>query len=471
MQRTQSGAEPRIAILGAGPSGLLTAHYLRKNGYQNVTVLEKLGRVGGLACTITYQGRSFDLGANYVTPAYREILALARELGATLYTERPFVAMRVPPTGRVSYESLFRAMLVDAETGKPIPLPTLLRALAKFCWLRFGLRRVIDAPTFAGVERRPDVCVTFLEWLRANGIDCLHTIFQLPIDLMGYGTVTTTPAIYALKFMTLATFVPMLMKETPWIGRWMPWPKRFTDGYQRLFERLAWGLDVRLGVHVDRIERKDGRVVLHYRAPEQVLDATRWASGELAVDRLILACPLTADVLPKLLEPTEFERELVASVRKLSYCMTTFEVEGLEIGAGAGGAGPLAAAFPVPPIGTPWGVAKQWRDCDFVQFYTRVDPKREYDPVKREVVRDVRRLVDQMGGRIVGDDLGWHTYDQWPYFQHVELDAIRGGFYSRLEQHQGDCGTYYVGGATNFELIEPIAEYAKHLVAAHFPAR
>jgi hypothetical protein len=76
-----------------------------------------------------------------------------------------------------------------------------------------------------------------------------------------------------------------------------------------------------------------------------------------------------------------------------------------------------------------------------------------------------------MGGRIVDEKKAWHSYTRWPYFQHVHEDTMRAGFYTDLEALQGKQNTFYVGGVTNFELIEPIVRYAKHLVARHFPAR
>jgi hypothetical protein len=425
--------------------------------------------VGGLCRTLSYRGRSFDLGANYVTPAYTEIRRLARRLGARLYTERPFVAMAVPadPEQEVTFQSIFQAMRRDATTGRRIPLLRFLWANLKFTWLRFRLRGAIDAPSFAGLEEQPDLMRTFGEWLDAHGIGCLRTVFQLPVNLMGYGTVETTPAPYPLKFMKLSTFVPMVLKEAPGIGRFMPWPKRFTDGYQRFFERLSWGLDVRLGIDVLGIERKDGRVLVRYRQPEQVLNEVRMVEGELEADRLVLACPLSPDVLGRFLELSDRERELFSRIQTLSYCMTTHEVEGLEFG----GESPLAACFPVPPIGTPWGVAKQWKDNAFTQFYTRVESSDPHDDVQAEVERGIEVLVRQMGGRILPRRREWPTYDRWPYFQHVDVAAFREGWYTRLEALQGEEHTYYVGGATNFELIEPIAEYARHLVATHFPPR
>jgi phytoene dehydrogenase-like protein len=73
--------------------------YLPKNGYHNVTVLEKLGRIGGLCDSITVDGMSFDLGANYVTWAYKETLKIAKEFGATTYQEKPYTSILVSPDG------------------------------------------------------------------------------------------------------------------------------------------------------------------------------------------------------------------------------------------------------------------------------------------------------------------------------------------------------------------------------------
>ena len=53
MSKQPISRDKRIAIVGAGPAGLSTALFLSKNGYHNVTVFEKLGRIGGLCDSIT----------------------------------------------------------------------------------------------------------------------------------------------------------------------------------------------------------------------------------------------------------------------------------------------------------------------------------------------------------------------------------------------------------------------------------
>ena len=46
--------DPRIIIIGAGPSGIAAASKLLENGFKNVTVLEAEDRIGGRVHTIKF---------------------------------------------------------------------------------------------------------------------------------------------------------------------------------------------------------------------------------------------------------------------------------------------------------------------------------------------------------------------------------------------------------------------------------
>jgi hypothetical protein len=482
--------EPRIVILGAGPSGLYTAHFLKKQGYRNVLVLEKEGHVGGLCRTITSGGRSFDLGANYLTPAYKLTLKLANEVGAKVYSERPFVAMSVPedPEARVRYEPIYQALRVDLKTGNPVPWLKFIGTTLKFVWLRWKLKRVVDRPTFDGIEKFDggSLCRPFEQWLDDNGLSCLATSFELPITQMGFGYLSQTPAVYALKFMTLATYVPMVLKEAPIIGPLLGWPKRFTLGYQRMWQRVAWGLDVRMNVNVRRIERNESGIHLQVETEEENLSEIDTGREAVAADCLIFACPMRpftkqgthSDVI----ELSEEEESLFSRIRITSYCMTTLQIDDMQLGKGRKGGGPLASIFPVPQLGedrrvVTYGVAKQWNDNPLVQFYTTSYSTDAHDDVKREVLADVAKIAGQMGGTVVRER-DWQTFDRWTYFQHVDTNDMLGnpergedGWYTRLERLQGTANTFYVGGATNFELIESIGMYTRNLVEQNFPKR
>src|SRR4051812_47595316 len=191
-----------IAIVGAGPAGLSTAWFLSKQGFHNVTVLEKLGQIGGLCNSLTVDGLSYDLGANYVTWAYEETLAIANEVGATTYAEKPYTSIDIAPDRTTfKYRSLTDAVLYNPYTGAKISLCSFLAAATRYLYIRRQLSDIIDAPGYlATIHEHPELCVTFKDWLDQNGLIALATLFQFPITIMGYGKLEEIAAPYALRY-------------------------------------------------------------------------------------------------------------------------------------------------------------------------------------------------------------------------------------------------------------------------------
>merc|ERR1719245_2682435 len=78
----------RVAIVGAGPSGLHMAHLLKKNlGIKDITILERSARFGGKTVTIddqTNPGVVHELGTCYMHPAYFAVRAYMQELKETM---------------------------------------------------------------------------------------------------------------------------------------------------------------------------------------------------------------------------------------------------------------------------------------------------------------------------------------------------------------------------------------------------
>ncbi|HEY1584577.1 MAG TPA: FAD-dependent oxidoreductase, partial [Polyangia bacterium] len=71
----------RIAVVGAGPSGLTAADTLQQLGYQNVTVFEKNDRVGGKVYSYRNGATVSELGAVFASPDYSLVLGLADKYG------------------------------------------------------------------------------------------------------------------------------------------------------------------------------------------------------------------------------------------------------------------------------------------------------------------------------------------------------------------------------------------------------
>jgi putative NAD(P)-binding protein len=487
--------DARIAIIGAGAAGLSAAWFLKQQGFTNVTVFERYGRVGGLCFTINDGYRAFDLGGNYVTPAYRETRKIARAVGARTYRGEPYIGVRLPehpgtePLRYVDMREVVRE--VRDENGTPTRIlgwiPFGLATL-RYVVERWKVREVIDQPTFAHVHEHPELCVTFGEWLRARSLEGLRSLFEIPITMMGYGDLDEIAAPYALKYMSLGTFIAMCLREAPFVGFLCPWPRRFEFGFQRMWEAVGWRLNVRNDVVITDIWRlgdpppPDGeapsdahpiRIDLTYPARifqrDERIPFTRW------FDHLIVASARVGALNDAFhLEPGARETRL-REVDTYGFSMTTMHPEG-------DGARtfrlrrPVVCVLPFRHEGKdqrPWVVVQLWPDdTPMLQCYSRLAEPNDARNQRAEVIRGAERLLQLLGGRRAGssDPHGcrWEHYEQWPYFGHVGPEDFARGFFRDLEDLQGHRNTYWVGGFTNFELIEAIVSYAKALVEKHF---
>jgi monoamine oxidase len=82
-------ASARIAVVGAGLSGLVAAYRLVQAG-ADVVVLEARRRVGGRVWRMDVGGLPFDAGAEAIDDAHRTVLALADELEVATWRTEPW---------------------------------------------------------------------------------------------------------------------------------------------------------------------------------------------------------------------------------------------------------------------------------------------------------------------------------------------------------------------------------------------
>jgi protoporphyrinogen/coproporphyrinogen III oxidase len=80
---TTSPGAPRIAVVGAGISGLAAAHRLRRRlgSVATITVLEQRDRIGGVLRTVDLAGVPYDVGAEAFLARRPEMAMLLDELG------------------------------------------------------------------------------------------------------------------------------------------------------------------------------------------------------------------------------------------------------------------------------------------------------------------------------------------------------------------------------------------------------
>lgn len=453
--KTKINKESEICIIGAGPGGLSTGYFLQKAGFTKVTILEKLPEVGGLCNSITFENKSFDLGANYLTPAYKKTLAIAKEVEAELYTETKATCFD-PKTNQ--YSNILTAVTKGGSFWK-----FAIQSIRYFIE-RKKVTKHLPPAGFSGVSQHPELTCTFEEWLVDKKLMALKKLFEIPITLMGYGKIDEIPAPYALTYMSIPTFWNMLV-----FGSGMPtrWPKRFIYGFQRFWQKVSWNLSVIKNANITQITRGE-RIKILYETKEHNMNEVITVEKEEEFDYLIIATPLTNKVLEDLFlnkktkkqMMTEEERYLFSKVKTNPYCMTTFILEDIRE---KGLKRRLINVLPVQKIGTPYVVTQQFEGNPLVSFYSRTSEGDK--PDRDQVIQEARNLYNQLGSK---ENIECYTHDRWTYFPHVSALDFKEGFYDKLENLQGKNNTFFVGGLMAFELIEPIINYSDHFVQKHF---
>ena len=458
----KSDRNARILILGAGPGGLSAAHYLRRYGYKNVTVFEKLGRVGGLCRSVTEDNQSFDLGAAVISPDYREIIKIARHTGARLEKVIGTVAFSLK-NGEIGkpYHRLFDYLAGGSSWTEYLRY---LLLCMQYIWKRFLLREVFRRPGWAGMVSHPELCVTFSVWLKNNRLEELGRLFEIPITAFGYGNLNEIPAPYALRYMSPKTLVAVLLSGIK-LSRFLPGlllVRRFKYGFQRFWEKVAWDLNVRLNVEVKAIKRSDEGITVTYTHPVQIIgEQLAHAEDKTQFDYLIIACPLLKENLEKMMDLTEEEAWLQSRTKFIPYAVASFEIADMVLKER------VAFHLPLPPLGEPMIISQPHPDNELMAFYARLPSAKPTEADERRLREHIQRYVKAFEGRIKTND-DWHSYDAWLYFKHVSVEEFRAGYYDRWEKIQGDNRTFYVGGLFDFDYVEGITRYSRSLIEKYF---
>lgn len=79
-ENKKNSSAKRVAVIGAGVSGLAAAYKLKSHGL-NVAVFEAEGRAGGKLRSVSHDGLIWDEGANTMTESEPEVRSLLDDLG------------------------------------------------------------------------------------------------------------------------------------------------------------------------------------------------------------------------------------------------------------------------------------------------------------------------------------------------------------------------------------------------------
>ncbi len=413
----------RIAVIGAGVSGLTFAATLERLGFFRVKVLERDRRIGGKCCTVDIAGRAHDLGATMgVALDYDQVEAFARASG-----------VRSTPFPRQGH--------FDLRTGRRRKLnpywqvPKLLLQAGRYYRAHRREWRGVDG---LGLElASKELHRSWAEMVRARGYDELSERMLTYRTGYGYGFDDEVPAAMYANLIRPRTIHGLLR------GGCLMWE----GGTQGIWEGVARGLDVATGVAVERIRRSPDVVEL------SVADDT--GSRALSSDYVVLAADARS-LLP-VLDADEEETRTFSAIRTYPYATFAVRIRGLSEGKPS--VGYLAENMGKSRFGHPMAWVKRYADDGVFVFHLFAPPEVSDDEILTKIAGDVRALR--------GEVVELCATRRWNFFPHFAPEDF--GYVRAVDARQGRRRTVVLGEAFSFATMARVSEHAER-IARRFAA-
>lgn len=367
----------KVAVIGAGLAGLSAAREVQQAGAE-VVVLEARERVGGRVEAGVIAGHPIELGGTWIGAGHTRMQALVAELG--LETFRTW-----NDEGRTLVRLGSRSALVPGRKGavprlNPVALADLAQGLA-----RFGrLARGVD-PARPWAHPRAHVLdgQTFETWVRRTlRTPTGRAYFRTATEAVFAADTTDLSLLHALFYAVSNGDLETMLSVDEGAQQ-----DRVVGGSALVAERLAAGLDVRLGTRVEGVTRRAGGVEVDTSA------------GPLDADRVVVALPPTLAGRLRYDPPLPAARDQLTQRVPAGTVVKTFAAyptpfwreDGLN-GQVASDTGPVKVTFDVSPPGGEVGILLGFVEGGEARRWQRLS-----DTERRRAVLDC--LVGYVGPR------------------------------------------------------------------------
>lgn len=413
-----------VCVIGGGSAGTYTAVRLQQMG-KTVALIEKEGRLGGQVDTYLdpASGKTIDFGVKvfnnvsvvtsyfaYLDVQLAKFTSYAPNqtlLYADLATASDIPAAKIPSTGNFT-EGLLRYQ----------------KKLAEYPYLDNGFDLPSPVPK--------DLLIPWGDFLKKYD---LSSISEAVYGIVGGpGNILAQPTLYVVKNYNQAQIQSALQGSAL--------TEAYGDNqalYNSALARLGDGTNAFINSTVTQVVRRAKHV--------QVEVTTPFGRKTIKASKLVIAVPPTLPVLEPFLDLSQSERNLFRQFNH-SYLWTSLVANsGIPLDASLANVD-LAAPLGIPPepnifLTEPSGVNE-----DHIILYGSPEYMSDND-VREDIVATLNRWKTASNQSIVSSKkpeiIAFKSHS--PYFLTVPVEAIRNGFYTRLNSLQGQRDTFYTGAA------------------------
>jgi hypothetical protein len=410
--QSTTGKRARIGIIGGGPAGLSIARLLKEKGHVDTVVFEAQPQVGGKSFSVHQGGTVVEMGTCYATFSHK-------------VTNKWMKEYRMPMSGLGDqrFDGADFMDYINAGYGSALPLQVLKYRNAK-AKLEKALK--LPSPPQWALE---EAAMPIRDWLKERNLGKIEHFFHRSTTNIAYGFVDEVPTIQALVWNDMQLIWSGLLKQLH-----MP-----VEGWGEFWNKVASDLDVRLNAKVKTVERMGE------------LSRITTSSGEVQeFDQIICAIPV--DDFAALTTPTENEKFVIDSIIWNGYTTTLFAAENwfkdVHVEAYK------QAVIPGAKLGQLLSARHDGHEADFGgDLYLSGQLSGDYtaDELKELLIQD----VSSKGGTVKNIIL----QKMWKYHAMYKQDAVRDGLMKRLEDMQGELGTWYTGATFSYEAVSHITRF------------
>jgi predicted NAD/FAD-binding protein len=423
--------DKKIAIIGAGPSGVSAAYYLKEKGYRNITLFEKEDRIGGKCCTYSLEGHGVDLGATLISPSNTHLLRLFKRFQAKVHSQ-------------IGHHLIYHPMnntLLPIEKSELLqgPFSDCLSSLFRFVRLSYRYRH-LKKPGYHHIPT--ELLISFDAFITTHHLQPIRNLFILLLTHMGYGKLENIPAYTAIKFLKIRgviAFFTIILTGKNYFN-----VVRLVNGFQPFWEEVVRKSEwpVILSADIKQVQYENDQVIIHDQ--NQVRQ----------FDKLIVSVPFNQ--VASLFANPVIEANLMKKVCYLKYVCHLFKIHADHA--------PQGNIFVMPP-NLPSGLLMIIPCPGLRQTYTSYSSN-EQNWTDEEIKKSLIQFLGQFG--IASQAIEFIAEKHWDYFPHVSIEAVKEGFYDDISAAQGISNTYYNGDLLAFESVEQCVGFSQYLVEKYF---
>ncbi|HSR03455.1 MAG TPA: FAD-dependent oxidoreductase [Proteiniclasticum sp.] len=277
----------RVAIIGAGFSGMLAAYLLEKKGV-DVTVYEKEAVIGGHCQTLVSKDLFVELGTVFCFSEHIKELLLELDISySERFTYRNFVDENYNKVEHISHQDV--SILLE-ELHR---LENLLHAYS-------------DEGNHLNYGKIHDLMIPLGQFLKDHNLNTISQVIAPPLSSYGFGDINEIQAFYALNVFNLNTINAFIRGD-----KLLFIDKGATEIIRKLSQNIS---DIRYSIEVKRILPLDDQVKIETDYDSELFD------------KVLITAKLPDDVIED-----SFYNELMKNIETNPYITCAYEVENKNI--------------------------------------------------------------------------------------------------------------------------------------------